>query len=252
MFVVFFAVVLLCSIFLLSSKNTKSSFLVFVRKKNDALKEESEKHSAVFTHKNMSSSATKALEKLEQKKRRENEIKKIQKEREEAAKNSCCGGGGGKERKEIDSDYNSSDEEVELRDEDSSDEDDDYDNHGAIKVGRKRVSLGSKKDKLIFGIKPLPFFFLCLFMFVPVFTFLDKLFKFSQPSGPNAYSHIRTPKQQEWYIKIKAYYEDVNPAKLGEVPRLLAKYKGREEKLYKALRKKYEKNYDRHKTREEF
>ena len=151
----------------------------------------------------MSSSATKALEKLEQKKRRENEIKKIQKEREEAAKNSCCGGGGGgKERKEIDSDYNSSDEEVELRDEDSSDEDDDYDNHGAIKVGRKRVSLGSKKDKLVFGIKPLPFFFLCLFMFVPVFTFLDKLFKFSQPSGPNAYSHIRTPKQQEWYIKI--------------------------------------------------
>ena len=201
----------------------------------------------------MSSSATKALEKLEQKKRRENEIKKIQKEREEAAKNSCCGGGGGgKERKEIDSDYNSSDEEVELRDEDSSDEDDDYDNHGAIKVGRKRVSLGSKKDKLVFGIKPLPFFFLCLFMFVPVFTFLDKLFKFSQPSGPSAYSHIRTPKQQEWYIKIKAYYEDVNPAKLGEVPRLLAKYKGREEKLYKALRKKYEKNYDRHKTREEF
>ena len=200
----------------------------------------------------MSSSATKALEKLEQKKRRENEIKKIQKEREEAAKNSCCGGGGGKERKEIDSDYNSSDEEVELRDEDSSDEDDDYDNHGAIKVGRKRVSLGSKKDKLVFGIKPLPFFFLCLFMFVPVFTFLDKLFKFSQPSVPNAYSHIRTPKQQEWYIKIKAYYEDVNPAKLGEVPRLLAKYKGREEKLYKALRKKYEKNYDRHKTREEF
>ena len=98
----------------------------------------------------MSSSATKALEKLEQKKRRENEIKKIQKEREEAAKNSCCGGGGGgKERKEIDSDYNSSDEEVELRDEDSSDEDDDYDNHGAIKVGRKRVSLGSKKDKLV-------------------------------------------------------------------------------------------------------
>ena len=241
---------LLCSIFLLSSKNTKFSFLVFVKKRR--VERRKRKHSAVFTHKNMSSSATKALEKLEQKKRRENEIKKIQKEREEAAKNSCCGGGGGKERKEIDSDYNSSDEEVELRDEDSSDEDDDYDNHGAIKVGRKRVSLGSKKDKLVFGIKPLPFFFLCLFMFVPVFTFLDKLFKFSQPSVPNAYSHIRTPKQQEWYIKIKAYYEDVNPAKLGEVPRLLAKYKGREEKLYKALRKKYEKNYDRHKTREEF
>lgn len=201
------------------------------------------------------SSATKALEKLAQKKRRENEMKKIQKEREEAAKkSSCCGGGHMREGKEIDSDYNSSGEEVELRDEDSSDDDDDDDdeNQGAIKVGRKRVSLGSKKDKLIFGIKPLPFFFLCLFMFVPVFTFLDKFFKFSQPSGPNAYSHIRTPKQQEWYMKIKAYYEDVNPAKLGEVPRLLAKYKGREEKLYKALRKKYEKNYDPHKTREEF
>ena len=200
------------------------------------------------------SSATKALEKLAQKKRRESEMKKIQKEREEAAKkSSCCGGGHMREGKEIDSDYNSSDEEVELRDEDSSDDDDDDDeNQGAIKVGRKRVSLGSKKDKLIFGIKPLPFFFLCLFMFVPVFTFLDKFFKFSQPSGPNAYSHIRTPKQQEWYMKIKAYYEDVNPAKLGEVPRLLAKYKGREEKLYKALRKKYEKNYDPHKTREEF
>ncbi|CAL6340154.1 unnamed protein product [Bathycoccus prasinos] len=201
------------------------------------------------------SSATKALEKLAQKKRRESEMKKIQKEREEAAKkSSCCGGGHMREGKEIDSDYNSSDEEVELRDEDSSDDDDDDDdeNQGAIKVGRKRVSLGSKKDKLIFGIKPLPFFFLCLFMFVPVFTSLDKFFKFSQPSGPNAYSHIRTPKQQEWYMKIKAYYEDVNPAKLGEVPRLLAKYKGREEKLYKALRKKYEKNYDPHKTREEF
>ena len=200
------------------------------------------------------SSATKALEKLAQKKRRENEMKKIQKERKEAAKkSSCCGGGHMREGKEIDSDYNSSGEEVELRDEDSSDDDDDDDdeNQGAIKVGRKRVSLGSKKDKLIFGIKPLPFFFLCLFMFVPVFTFLDKFFKFSQPSGPNAYSHIRTPKQQEWYMKIKAYYEDVNPAKLGEVPRLLAKYKGREEKLYKALRKKYEKNYDPHKTREE-
>jgi len=196
------------------------------------------------------SSASKALEKLAQKKRRENEIKKIQREREEAAKkSSCCGGG----HKEIDSDYNSSDEEVELRYEDSSDDDDDDDeNQGAIKVGRKRVSLGSKKDKLVFGIKPLPFFFLCLFMFVPVFTFLDKFFKFSQLSGPNAYSHIRTPKQHEWYIKIKAYYEDVNPAKLGEVPRLLAKYKGREEKLYRALRKKYEKNYDPHKTREEF
>ena len=207
-----------------------------------------------MSQKEKMSSATKALEKLAQKKRRESEMKKIQKEREEAAKKSSCCGGGHMEGNEIDSDYNSSDEEVELRDEDSSDDDDDDDdeNQGAIKVGRKRVSLGSKKDKLIFGIKPLPFFFLCLFMFVPVFTFLDKFFKFSQPSGPNAYSHIRTPKQQEWYMKIKAYYEDVNPAKLGEVPRLLAKYKGREEKLYKALRKKYEKNYDPHKTREEF
>jgi len=210
-------------------------------------------HSSKERKKEKMSSATKALEKLAQKKRRESEMKKIQKEREEAAKKSSCCGGGHMEGKEIDSDYNSSDEEVELRDEDSSDDDDDDDeNQGAIKVGRKRVSLGSKKDKLIFGIKPLPFFFLCLFMFVPVFTFLDKFFKFSQPSGPNAYSHIRTPKQQEWYMKIKAYYEDVNPAKLGEVPRLLAKYKGREEKLYKALRKKYEKNYDPHKTREEF
>ena len=54
-----------------------------------------------------------------------------------------------REGKEIDSDYNSSGEEVELRDEDSSDDDDDDDdeNQGAIKVGRKRVSLGSKKDK---------------------------------------------------------------------------------------------------------
>lgn len=230
------------------------------RKKNGKEKDRkhlfrlSDAHSSKERKKEKMSSATKALEKLAQKKRRESEMKKIQKEREEAAKkSSCCGGGHMREGKEIDSDYNSSDEEVELRDEDSSDDDDDDDeNQGAIKVGRKRVSLGSKKDKLIFGIKPLPFFFLCLFMFVPVFTFLDKFFKFSQPSGPNAYSHIRTPKQQEWYMKIKAYYEDVNPAKLGEVPRLLAKYKGREEKLYKALRKKYEKNYDPHKTREEF
>ena len=42
------------------------------------------------------------------------------------------------------------------------------------------------EDKLVFGIKPLPFFFLCLFMFVRVHL-LGQVFKFSQPSGPNAY-----------------------------------------------------------------
>jgi hypothetical protein len=202
--------------------------------------------------------STQALEKLAQKKRREIEIKKIQKEREEEerAKTKCC-----TNEIESGSEEDLGGEEVELYDEDDS-SDDDSDglalNRGGsvVKVGRKRVSLGSKKDKLVCGIKPLPFFFLLLFMFVPLCSFLDKLGiiqkLFPQQMNKQNNFHVRTPKQQEWFVKIKAYYEDVNPAKLGEVPYLMHKYKGREEKLYKALRKKYEKDYDPHKTRTEF
>ena len=186
-------------------------------------------------------STNEALEQFAEKKRRQRrqaEIKRIQEERAAAA---CCS-------KEIESGSDDDEDGSDDYEDEIDDNDDSLPARG--KVGRRKISLGSKEDKLVCGIKPLPFFFLILFMFVPTFTLLDKIFKFSQPT--TGYSHIRKQKQEEWYIKIRAYYADVNPEKIGEVPRLLAKYKGREKVLWRALRKKYEKDYDPHKTRSEF
>jgi hypothetical protein len=42
-----------------------------------------------------------------------------------------------------------------------------------------------------------------------------------------------------WRTKIRAFYEENNPSKVGEIPELLRKYKGKERKLWKKLQKKY-------------
>ena len=39
--------------------------------------------------------------------------------------------------------------------------------------------------------------------------------------------------------KLTAFYEDHNPEKMGDVPKLLKKFAGREEAMFKALEEKY-------------
>ena len=76
-----------------------------------------------------------------------------------------------------------------------------------------------------------------LFFLPTAFTVADYFFNFSKVPG-GGYGSL-DPAQAVWRTKIRAFYEENNPSKVGEIPELLRKYKGKERKLWKKLQKKY-------------
>lgn len=101
----------------------------------------------------------------------------------------------------------------------------------------ERKLKAKEAKKLVFGVNPLHVFFLLLFFLPTAFTVADYFFNFSKVPG-GAYGSL-DPAQAEWRSKIKAFYSEHNPGKIGEVPELLRKYKGKERKLMRKLEKKY-------------
>ena len=76
--------------------------------------------------------------------------------------------------------------------------------------------------KLVFGVNPLHVFFLLLFFLPTAFTVADYFFNFSKVPGGGYGASI--PAQAVWRTKIKAFYEENNPSKVGEIlPELLRK-----------------------------
>ena len=87
----------------------------------------------------------------------------------------------------------------------------------------------AQAKKLVWGVNPLHVFFLLLFFLPTAFTVADYFFNFSKvPGGGWA-----TEEALAWRR------EENNPSKVGEIPELLRKYKGKERKLWKKLQKKY-------------
>ena len=101
----------------------------------------------------------------------------------------------------------------------------------------ERKGKAKEAKKLVFGVNPLHVFFLLLFFLPTAFTVADYFFNFSKVPG-GGYGSL-DPAQAEWRSKIKAFYSEHNPGKIGEVPELLRKYKGKERKLMRKLEKKY-------------
>mmetsp|Transcript_36106 Transcript_36106/g.88967 ORF Transcript_36106/g.88967 Transcript_36106/m.88967 type:complete len:132 (-) Transcript_36106:52-447(-) len=99
----------------------------------------------------------------------------------------------------------------------------------------------SKKEKknLIWGINPLHLFFLVLFTLPTIFAVVDYFFNFSKVPG-GGYGTL-DPAQAVWREKLKAFYGENNPGKMSEIPELLKKYKGKENKLWRKLNAKYDK-----------
>ena len=95
----------------------------------------------------------------------------------------------------------------------------------------------AQAKKLVFGVNPLHVFFLLLFFLPTAFTVADYFFNFNKVPG-GGYGSL-DPAQAVWRTKIRAFYEENNPSKVGEIPELLRKYKGKERKLWKKLQKKY-------------
>jgi len=78
--------------------------------------------------------------------------------------------------------------------------------------------------------------FLCLFILPGVFAALDYVFKFT-PERSKSYAHV-SDEAKMYKMKIRALYEDYNPSKVAEIPKLMDKYRGRERALYRAIEKK--------------
>mmetsp|Transcript_41129 Transcript_41129/g.65904 ORF Transcript_41129/g.65904 Transcript_41129/m.65904 type:complete len:131 (+) Transcript_41129:223-615(+) len=97
-----------------------------------------------------------------------------------------------------------------------------------------------KESKTLwFGfINPLHLFFLLLFTLPTAFTVADYFFNFSKVDG-GGYGAL-DPEQGVWRERLKAFYGENNPGKVSEIPALLRKYKGKENKLWRKLNKKYE------------
>jgi hypothetical protein len=78
--------------------------------------------------------------------------------------------------------------------------------------------------------------FLLLFVAPTLFAVADYFFGLTPPPGQD-FTHV-SDEARMYKMKIKALYEDYNPEKLKEIPRLMQKYRGRERALYRAIQKK--------------
>ena len=52
-------------------------------------------------------------------------------------------------------------------------------------------------------------------------------------------AHASQPAEEDYGAQLRTLYASKNPSKVGEIPRLLEKYKGKEEALLASVRKKY-------------
>ena len=77
--------------------------------------------------------------------------------------------------------------------------------------------------------------FLLLFVAPTLFAVADYFFGLTPPPGQD-FTHV-SDEARMYKMKIKALYEDYNPEKLKEIPRLMQKYRGRERALYRAIQK---------------
>ena len=93
----------------------------------------------------------------------------------------------------------------------------------ATKRWKKKYKKAQAK-KLVFGVNPLHVFFLLLFFLPTAFTVADYFFNFSKVPG-GGYGTL-DPAQAVWRTKIRAFYEENNPSKVGEIPELLRKVQG--------------------------
>ena len=87
-----------------------------------------------------------------------------------------------------------------------------------------------------FKISWLHVMFLLLFVAPTLFAVVDYFFGLTPPPAKD-FTHV-SDEARFYKMKIKALYEDYNPDKLTEVPRLMQKYRGKERALYRAIQKK--------------
>jgi len=101
----------------------------------------------------------------------------------------------------------------------------------------KKPSRGAGDDEGgKFKISWLHVAFLLLFVAPTLFAVADYFFGLSPPPGQD-FTYV-SDEARMYKMKIKALYEDYNPEKLKEIPRLMQKYRGRERALYRAIQKK--------------
>ena len=90
------------------------------------------------------------------------------------------------------------------------------------------------------GVSWLHLFFFALFFLPAAFAVVDWLFGLTPPDG-QAYGTL-SPEAKFFREKIRAFYSEYNPEKLGSVDGLLVKHKGKERALYNTIVRKYKKS----------
>lgn len=86
----------------------------------------------------------------------------------------------------------------------------------------ERRAKAREEKNLCCGVSSLHVFFLLLFFLPTMFGVADYFFKVSEVPG-GAHGAL-DPSQSVWREKLKAFYGENNPGKIGEIPKLLARF----------------------------